>query len=119
MAKEISKNSLSVFEQIKNIDENGNEFWLARQLAKALDYTDFRNFTGVIEKAAEACKNSGYDIAEHIVEANEVLVAFKRFGPKKGVFIETINGILLEADCGPCYKLDEATHYCIITNPEE
>jgi DNA-damage-inducible protein D len=75
MAKEISKNSLSVFEQIKNIDENGNEFWLARQLAKALDYTDFRNFTGVIEKAAEACKNSGYDIAEHIVEANEVLVA--------------------------------------------
>ena len=74
MAKEISKNSLSVFEQIKNIDENGNEFWLARQLAKALDYTDFRNFTGVIEKAAEACKNSGYDIAEHIVEANEVLV---------------------------------------------
>ena len=40
MAKEISKNSLSVFEQIKNIDENGNEFWLARQLAKALDYTD-------------------------------------------------------------------------------
>ena len=56
---------------------------------------------------------------EHIVEANEVLVAFKRFGPKKGVFIETINGILLESDCGPCYKLDEATHYCIITNPEE
>ena len=75
MAKELSNNSLSVFEQIKNTDENGNEFWLARQLAKALDYTDFRNFTGVIEKAAEACKNSGYDIVEHIVEANEVLTA--------------------------------------------
>jgi DNA-damage-inducible protein D len=75
MAKKLSNNSLSVFEQIKNTDENGNEFWLARQLAKALDYTDFRNFTGVIEKAAEACKNSGYDIVEHIVEANEVLTA--------------------------------------------
>lgn len=56
MAKEISKSGLSVFEQIKNTDENGNEFWMARQLSKALDYTDFRNFTGVIEKAAEACK---------------------------------------------------------------
>jgi len=73
MAKEISKNSLSVFEQIKNIDENGNEFWLARQLSKVLDYTDFRNFTGVIEKAAEACKKSGQQVADHIVEANEMV----------------------------------------------
>ncbi len=47
----------------------------ARQLAKALEYTDFRNFTGVIRKAKEACTNSGQEIAEHIVEANEVLMA--------------------------------------------
>ncbi|MBY0480114.1 MAG: hypothetical protein K2Q21_02065 [Chitinophagaceae bacterium] len=74
MAKKINKKSLSVFEQICQTDENGNEFWLARQLAKALDYTDFRNFTGVIEKAAEACEKSGNKINEHIVETNEVLV---------------------------------------------
>lgn len=73
MAKEISKSGLSVFEQIKNTDENGNEFWMARQLSKALDYTDFRNFTGVIEKAAEACKKSGQQVADHLVEANEVV----------------------------------------------
>lgn len=73
MAKEISKNSLSVFEQIKNTDENGYEFWMARQLSKVLDYTDFRNFTGVIEKAAEACKKSGQQIPDHIVEANEMV----------------------------------------------
>lgn len=73
MAKEISNNNLSVFEQIKQIDENGNEFWMARQLSKVLDYTDFRNFLGVIEKAKEACKNSGYTISEHIVEANEMV----------------------------------------------
>lgn len=75
MAKEISNNSPSVFEQIKHTDERGNEFWMARQLAKVLDYTDFRNFTGVIEKAREACENSGHKISEHIVEANEVLAA--------------------------------------------
>lgn len=75
MAKEILKQNLSVFEQIKQNDENGNEFWAARQLAKVLDYTDFRNFITVINKAREACKNSGQNPLEHIVEFNEVLVA--------------------------------------------
>jgi len=75
MAKEVSKNRESLFEQIKRTDENGNEYWMARQFAKALGYTDFRNFIGVIEKAWEASKNSGNDPSEHIVEANEVLTA--------------------------------------------
>jgi DNA-damage-inducible protein D len=73
MAKEISKHALSVFEQIKQIDENGIEFWTARQLAKALEYTDFRNFLSVIEKAKETCKNSGQLVENHIVEFNEMV----------------------------------------------
>ena len=51
MAKEISKQALSLFEQIKQTDENGNEYWPARQLAKVLEYSDFRNFSAVITKA--------------------------------------------------------------------
>lgn len=74
MAKQIGKNNLSIFEQIKHTDENGNEFWMARQLSKALDYTDFRNFTSVIEKAIEACKNSNQLVQNHIVETNEMVV---------------------------------------------
>lgn len=73
MGKQISNNNLSVFEQIKQIDENGNEFWMARQLAKTLDYKDFRNFLVVIEKAKEACQNSGQTVANHLVEFNEVV----------------------------------------------
>ena len=73
MAKEISKKVLSIFEQIKHTDDNGNEFWMARQLAKALEYTDFRNFTSVIEKAKDACKNSGQQVKYHLVEINEVV----------------------------------------------
>lgn len=73
MAREISKSKLSIFEQIKQIDEEGNEFWMATQLSKTLDYTDFRNFLGVVEKAFEACKNSGYNTLDHIVEANEMV----------------------------------------------
>lgn len=73
MAKQMAKNRLSVFEQIKHTDEKGNEFWMARQLSKALDYTDFRNFAGVIEKAMEACKNTNQPVQNHIVEANEMV----------------------------------------------
>lgn len=73
MAKELSKKVLSVFEQTKQTDENGNEFWMARQLAKTLEYTDLRNFISVIEKAKEACKNSGQTIENHLVELNEVV----------------------------------------------
>ena len=59
------------FEEIKQTNSKGNEFWYARALAKVLDYTDFRNFIKVIEKAKDACKNSGQDIKDHIVEVNE------------------------------------------------
>ena len=73
MAKEISKPKARPFEQIRHTDKNGNEYWMARQLSKVLDYTDFRNFTGVIEKAWNACKNSGNNPSDHIVEANEMV----------------------------------------------
>jgi len=73
MAKQLSKRVLSIFEQIKQIDENGNEYWMARQLAKALDYTDFRNFTSVIDKAKQACENSEQPVSDHLVEFNEVV----------------------------------------------
>jgi len=71
MTKGINKNVLSVFEQIKHTDDNNIEFWTARQLAKVLEYTDFRNFTSVIEKAKEACKNSGQPVEDHLVDFNE------------------------------------------------
>ena len=44
----------SVFENIKHIDEFGNEFWYARELSKVLEYKDWRNFLKVLNKAKEA-----------------------------------------------------------------
>jgi DNA-damage-inducible protein D len=73
MANELSKKPETIFEQIRQIDEYGNEYWGARQLAKALDYTDYRNFLSVIGKAKEACKNSGHEIENHIVDFNEMV----------------------------------------------
>ena len=56
-----------VFEDIKHVDENGNEYWLARELQKVLDYTEWRKFKGVINKAINACINSNADLSDHFV----------------------------------------------------
>ena len=67
------KTTSSIFESIKHIDENGGEYWYARELAKALDYSEWRNFKKVLNKAVLSCKNSNNDINEHLVEVTRVL----------------------------------------------
>lgn len=57
--------SEQTFESIKHINEYGQEYWLARELAKVLQYADWRNFENAIFKAMEACKNSGASIDDH------------------------------------------------------
>jgi DNA-damage-inducible protein D len=71
--KNALQHNQSLFEQIKETDENGNEYWGARKLAKVLEYREFRNFTPVIEKAKEACKNSEQQINDHFVDFHEVI----------------------------------------------
>ena len=61
------------FEGIKKTDENGGEFWLARELADVLEYAQWRNFQNVIERAMLACKNSGYKIADHFIETSKTV----------------------------------------------
>ena len=73
MNDKISKQTLTVFEQIKHPAESGYEFWTARQLAKVLEYYDFRNFLSVISKAKEACENSGQSVENHFVEFNDMV----------------------------------------------
>lgn len=60
------------FEDIKHIDENGNEFWYARELQIVLEYKEWRKFKGVIEKAKESCENSGYEISEQLVGVDKL-----------------------------------------------
>ena len=61
------------FEQIKHTDEAGNEYWLARELAPVLEYTEWRNFAKVIDRAMLACQNSGFDAAENFVEVGKLI----------------------------------------------
>ncbi len=61
-----------MFEDIKHIDEVGNEYWYARELAKVLEYKDWRNFLKVLNKAKKTCINSGFNENEQLVEINKL-----------------------------------------------
>lgn len=72
--KKISTNHTnSMFENIKHIDDYGNEYWYARELQKVLEYKEWRNFKVVIDKAITSCKNSKFNVFDHFVEANKMI----------------------------------------------
>ena len=62
-----------IFEEIKHINEYGEEFWYARELQKVLDYSEWRNFKIVIEKAKDSCSNSENEISNHFVDVNKMV----------------------------------------------
>ena len=61
------------FENIKHIDENGVEFWYARELQTILEYMEWRNFNQVIDKAKIACENSGKRVVANFVDVNKTV----------------------------------------------
>ena len=61
------------FEDIKHTDENGIEFWYARELSPVLDYTKWENFNKVIDKAMLSCQNSGFECADHFLEVRKMV----------------------------------------------
>jgi DNA-damage-inducible protein D len=71
------KVSKTIFEDIKRVDgdgnDNGNEYWSARDLSKILGYTEYRNFIPVIQKAIQSCKNSNAQVGDHFVEVHDMV----------------------------------------------
>lgn len=61
------------FEDYMHTDENGIEFWYARELQTLLEYTQWRNFDKVISKAIEACENSKNKAFEHFAKASKTI----------------------------------------------
>lgn len=73
MTNKLQKQNQTAFELIKKVDDKGNEFWSARDLAKVLEYSEYRHFKPVIDKAKEACNNSGFLISDHFEDFLEMV----------------------------------------------
>ncbi len=65
--------SVSPFDQIKQVDDEGNEFWSARDMAKILGYSEYGRFQNTLNKAEIACENSGYNSEEHFDHTVEMV----------------------------------------------
>ena len=70
---EIKNYNQSIFENIKHINEYGQEFWYARELQIALEYEKWDNFKNVIDKAKEACANSENNTADHFADVGKMV----------------------------------------------
>ena len=63
----------SIFESIMHIDENGCEYWYARELQKVLEYKEWRKFKGIIDKAMNACLISKNNELDHFVQLDKMI----------------------------------------------
>ena len=101
MEEIVNKYTSKTFENIKHIDEYGNEYWFARNLQKVLEYKDWRNFKKVIDKAIMSANNSIHGNEDWVVEINKPI----KTGKGKQEFIKD-------------YKLSRYICYLIVQNAD-
>ena len=70
---DITKYSENIFENIKHINEYGQEYWYARELQQALEYSKWDNFKKVIDKAKEACLGSNNNVSDHFADVGKTI----------------------------------------------
>ena len=98
MTKELEKYEEMTFEEIRHVDDDGNEYWYARELQQILGYKEWRYFSAVIEKAQVACSQSNNSINSHFGVNTKIV--------KAGVSSKTIID----------YKLSRYACYLIVQN---
>lgn len=69
----IVKYDARTFDNIKHLNEYGQEYWLARELQPVLEYAQWRRFADAIERARIACKNSGFEPDDHFADVGKMV----------------------------------------------
>ena len=70
---EIKEYTEKLFEDIKHIDDNGKEYWLARELQNILGYHQWRSLNDLIERAKVACQESKHNIDDHFAVQHKMI----------------------------------------------
>lgn len=70
---DVERYSEKAFEEIKHVNEYDQEYWSARELGRALQYTEWRNFHQVLQKAMNSCESAGNQILDHFVGVNKMV----------------------------------------------
>lgn len=70
---EMVEYSEQTFESIKHVNEHGVEYWLARELRRVLQYTEYGKFLPVIKRAMTACEKSGVNVEDHFAQTSEMV----------------------------------------------
>ena len=96
---EIKEYREKIFEDIKHIDKDGNEYWYARELMPLLEYSKWENFNNVMQKAVISYKNSNTDNSYWLPEVRKPIIT----GKGKEEFIKD-------------YKLSRYICYLIVQN---
>lgn len=73
MSQDLMRYSDQTFEDIKHIDEDGQEFWYARELQRVLEYAQWRYMKEAVERARLACENSGLNPDDHFAEVRKMV----------------------------------------------
>ena len=119
---QIKEYTEKVFENIKHIDENGNEYWLARELIITLGYKEWRKFNNVIKKAMEACIRSNYYALDHFVfEDKLVSIGSNTIRKIQDYKLSRYACYLIVQNCNPRVKIIALaqTYFAIQTRKQE
>ena len=95
----------NTFEGIKHFDERGNEYWDARELQKALEYSKWSNFKVVIEKAMDACKGSNHAVSDHFADVGKIVQAGATSKPVKSYHLTRYACYLIVMNGDPHKKM--------------
>lgn len=122
IAKDNTHKHLSPFERIKRINDAGNEYWSSRDSAQVLDYSDYRNFEQVINKARTACFKSGQRIDDHFVDVTEMVdLGSSAKRQVKSVFLSRYACYLIVQNADPTKEIVALgqTYFAVQTRKQE
>ena len=122
MSNQLTNYTEKIFENIKHIDENGNEYWYARELQKILEYQRWDKFCNVINDAIDACKTSNYSVMNHFSQVGKMVEIGSKTSRKiKDYKLSRYACYLIVQNCDPRKKAVALgqTYFAIQTRKQE